>query len=254
MRFFTFVFISMLTASFAFAGEKKDLKPFEYEEANVPFYSPKARAGAPRGADGWNKMQKPLDVAESMKHFVVPAGFEVQLFAAEPNIAKPIAMTWDHRGRLWVAETLDYPNEMKPRGQGSDRIKICEDTNGDGKADKFTIFADKLSIPTSLVFANGGLIIHQAPDTLFMKDTDGDDKADEVKVLFSGWGTGDTHAGPSNLLYGFDNWIYGIVGYSAFRGTVGGEEVKFGSGFYRFRPDGSKLEFLRSTSNNSWGQ
>ena len=111
-------------------------------------------------------------------------------------------MAWDHRGRLWIAETIDYPNNLQPPGEGHDRIKICEDTDGDGKADKFTVFADKLSIPTSLAFANGGLIVHQAPDTLFLKDTDGDDKADVRKVLFTGWGTDDTHAGPSNLRYG----------------------------------------------------
>ena len=97
------------------------------------------------------------------------------------------------------------------------------------------------------------MIVLQAPDTLFLKDTDGDGRADVRKVLFTGWGTGDTHAGPSNLRWGLDNWIWGIVGYSAFRGTVGGETHAFGQGFYRFKPDGSKLEFLRSTSNNSWG-
>ena len=146
-----------------------------------------------------------------------------RLFAAEPEIAKPICMAWDHRGRLWIAESVDYPNTKQPPGQGRDRIKICEDTDGDGRADKFTVFAEGLSIPTSLLFANGGVIVLQAPDTLFLKDTDGDDKADVRKVLFTGWGTGDTHAGPSNLRWGLDNWIWGIVGYSGFRGTVGGE-------------------------------
>ena len=73
------------------------------------------------------------------------------------------------------------------------------------------------------------------------------------KVLFTGWATNDTHAGPSNLLYGLDNWLYGIVGYAGFEGTVGGEKHSFRQGFYRFRPDGSKLEFLRSTNNNTWG-
>ena len=128
-------------------------------------------------------------------------------------------------------------------------------------ADKFTVFADKLSIPTSLTFANGGVIVHQAPHTLFLKDTDGDGKADVRKVLFTGWGTRDTHAGPSNLRYGFDNWIYGIVGYSGFDGTVGGERHRFRQGFYRFKLErttteavsATKLEFLRSTNNNSWG-
>src|SRR3546814_9532796 len=96
-------------------------------------------------------------------------------------------MAWDERGRLWVIETKDYPNTVieKP-GVGDDRIKICEDTDGDGRADKFTIFADSLNIPTSLVFANGGLIVSQAPYFLFLKDTDGDDRADVRKILFDG--------------------------------------------------------------------
>src|SRR5262249_41191942 len=149
--------------------------------------------------------------------------------------------------------TVDYPNNLQPPGRGHDRIRVLEDTDGDGKADKFTVFADGLSIPTSMVFAGGGLIVHQIPETVLLKDIDGHDRADSRTVLFTGWGTGDTHAGPSNLRYGFDNWVYGIVGYSGFRGTVGGEALRFSQGFYRFRPDGSKLEFLRSTSNNSWG-
>ena len=130
--------------------------------------------------------------------------------------------------------------------------------------DKFTTFADKLSIPTSLLCVHGGLIVHQAPHTLFLKDTDGDGKADVRQVLFTGWGTGDTHAGPSNLRYGLDNWIYGMCGYSGFSGTVGRRDsVKFGQGLAsasrRRRRTAStsckvtKLEFLRSTNNNSWG-
>ena len=186
-----------------------------------------------------NRMQLPLDPAESAKHLAFPAGFEARLFAAEPDIFKPITMTWDHLGRLWVAETFDYPNEMQPKGQGNDRITICEDTDHDGVADKFTVFADKLSIPTSLLCVNGGVIVTQAPDILFLKDTDGDDKCDERQVLSHGWGTRDTHAGPSNLRYGFDNWIYGCVGYSGFDGEVGGRPVVCcGSCGVAFFPEG----------------
>src|SRR4051794_17674504 len=198
-------------------------------------------------------MQKPLPPGESQKHLAMPQGFEADLFVAEPQVAKPITMTWDHLGRLYVAETVDYPNEMQPKGHGRDRISIVEDTDGDGKADKSTLFADNLSIPTSLCFVNGGLVVSQAPDMLFLKDTDGDGKADERKVLFTGFSTRDTHAGPSNLRYGLDNWVYAIIGYSGFTGEVGGEQHNFRQGFFRFKPDGSKLEFLRSTNNNSWG-
>jgi putative membrane-bound dehydrogenase-like protein len=235
----------------AMTAPRTDVKPFEFAPARVPFYPAGEKWGTT--SEPLNKMQKPLEPAESLKHYVMPQGFHLELFAAEPEIGKPLAMNWDERGRLWLAETVDYPNEMQPPGKGRDRIRICEDTNGDGKADKFTIFAEKLSIPTSLLCVQGGLIVHQAPDTLFLKDTDGDDVADERRVLFTGWGTGDTHAGPSNLQYGFDNWIYGMVGYSGFNGTIGGEQHSFRQGFYRFRPDGSKLEFLRNTNNNSWG-
>ncbi len=183
----------------------------------------------------------------------VPEGFSAELFAAEPQIGKPLCMAWDVRGRLWLAETIDYPNEIQPQGDGRDRIRICEDTDGDGRADKFTVFAEKLSIPTSLTFARGGVIVQQAPQTLFLEDTNGDDVADERRVLFEGWSTRDTHAGPSNLQYGLDNWIWGMVGYSGFDGDVGGEHFKFNQGFYRFKPDASKFEFLRSSNNNTWG-
>ena len=230
----------------------KNLKPFDYVEADVPFYPANKQWG--KMGDNIRKMQKPLEPKEAQKHYIVPEGFELKLFASEPDLeGKPIAMNWDERGRLWVALTVDYPNELQPQGQGRDKIVICEDTNGDNVADKFTTFADKLSIPTSLIFANGGVIVHQAPDTLFLKDINGDDKADERKVLFTGWSTGDTHAGPSNLNYGLDNWIYGMVGYSGFAGIVGDEKQSFRTGFYRMKSDGSKIEFLRNTNNNSWG-
>jgi putative membrane-bound dehydrogenase-like protein len=231
---------------------RKDAKPFEYVDANVPFYPPSPRWGVT--ADPLKKMQKPLSPEESMKHYVHPTDFEMKLFVDETHLGgKPICMNWDERGRLWVALTVDYPNNMQPEGKGNDKIVICEDTDGDGVADKFTVFADKLSLPTSMCFSNGGVIVTQPPHTLFLKSSKGDDKADIRKILFTGWGIGDTHAGPSNLRYGFDNWIYGICGYSGFNGDVGGVRHRFGQGFYRFKPDGSQLEFLRSTNNNSWG-
>ena len=224
------------------------LKPFEYVKEKIAFYPPPGTQGT------WDQMQLPLSPAESAKHLVLPEGFEAKLFVSEPELGgKPICMNWDDRGRLWVAETVDYPNELQREGEGRDRIRICEDTDGDGRADKFTIFAEKLSIPTSLMFANGGVVVHQAPHTLFLKDTDGDDKADERRVLITGWGTSDTHAGPSNLRWGLDNRIWGCVGYSGFKGKVEGKKFQFNQGFYRFRPDGSQFEFLCSTSNNTWG-
>lgn len=215
------------------------------EEANIPNYE--RRDPKPR-------YQDPLTPEQSAKLIQVPPGFDLELFAAEPDIVNPIAMAWDERGRLWVIETVDYPNTVRDEeGVGDDRIKICEDTDGDGKADKFTVFAENLNIPTSLVFANGGVIVSQAPVFLFLKDTDGDDKADVREVLIEGWGTFDTHAGPSNLKYGFDNHIWGVVGYSGFKGKIAGKTLDFDQGVYRFAPDASAFEFMTGTSNNTWG-
>ena len=216
-----------------------------YEAAVIPNYE--KRNPAP-------KFQHAFTPEQSMKLMQVPVDFEVKLFAAEPDITNPVAMAWDEKGRLWVIETVDYPNTIsKDDGIGDDRIKICEDTDGDGKADKFTVFADNLNIPTSIVFINGGIIISQAPHFVFLKDTNGDDKADIRQNIISGWGKRDTHAGPSNLKYGFDNKIWGVLGYSGFDGTVGSKAMKFSQGVYRFTPDGKNLEYLASTSNNTWG-
>ncbi len=200
------------------------------------------------------KVQVGLTPQQSMSLIQVPVGFELQLFAAEPDVVNPIYMNWDERGRLWVIETVDYPNEIKNDDIGDDRIKILEDTNGDGKADKFTIFADKLNIPTSFVFANGGIIVSMAPSFLFLKDTDGDDKADVKETHITGWGKTDTHAQASNLRYGFDNTIWGVVGYSGFyNGKKGKDSVAFGNGVYQFTPDGKTLEQISTTTNNTWG-
>ncbi len=235
--------------------KRSDVKPFEYVDApgKIPHYP----AGKKWGVLGQSltKMQRPLPAEESVKHFSTPVGFKVELFAADPDIKKPVCMAWDHRGRLWIGETIDYPNQLQPAGQGRDRIKICEDTNGDGRADKFTIFADKLSIPTAIAFWRGGAIVQNGTETLYLKDTDGDDRADQRDVLFSGWAMGDTHGGVSNFQYGLDNHIWAMQGYNNSQPVVKGKPhpYSFRMGFFRFEPDGSKLEFLRSTNNNTWG-
>ena len=200
------------------------------------------------------KYQEPLSPQDSMRYTQVPADFDLQLFAAEPDIVKPMYLAWDERGRAWVVESRDYPHGLVSEGQpGQDTIKICEDTDGDGRADKFTVFAEGLNLATSLVFVNGGILVSEARHMLFLKDTNGDDRADIREAILPGWGVGDSHATQNNLSRGFDNWLYGIVGYSNFRGTVGGKDLQFGQGVFRFKPDGSTLEFLHQFNNNSWG-
>ncbi len=225
---------------------RQEIPKLVYEERDsIPNYEKR---------DPKPQYQQQLSPEESAKLIQVPKGFELSLFASEPDIINPIAMDWDEKGRLWVIETVDYPNTVRTEdGVGDDRIKICEDTDGDGKADKFTIFIDNLNIPTSMVFANGGVIVSQAPHFLFLKDTDGDDKADIRETLITGWGTFDTHAGPSNLKYGIDNKIWGVLGYSGFEGMIANEPFRFRQGVYRFAPDASSFEYLTRTSNNTWG-
>lgn len=219
--------------------------PLIYTDAIIPNYEKR---------DPLPQLQTPLSAKASQQLMQIPPGFELTLFAEEPDIINPISMAWDEKGRLWVIETVDYPNTIRTEnGIGDDRIKILEDTDGDGRADKFTIFADQLNIPTSLVFANGGVIVAQAPHFVFLRDTDGDDVADERQNLISGWGKFDTHAGPSNLTYGHDNMIWGAVGYSGFEGQIDGQDFKFGQGFYRFQSNGKNFEFLTRSSNNTWG-
>lgn len=240
---------------------RKDVKPFEYVDSVIPFYPPAKQWGTI--AEPVKKLQKPLSAAESIKHFITPVGFAVELFAAEPEIGKPLAMNWDERGRLWLCETLDYPNELQEPTKGRDRIRICVDTNGDGAADKFTIFAEGLSIPTAIAFYRGGAIVQDGTQTVYLKDTDGDDKADIRKVIITGWALGDTHGGVSNFQYGLDNWYYAMQGYNNSKpvfddGKKTGES--FRQGFFRFRLEGENdqaavkdVEFLRSTNNNTWG-
>ncbi|RRQ48138.1 dehydrogenase [Maribacter algicola] len=223
-----------------------DIPTLKYEDReNIPNYE--KRDPAP-------KYQLPLSPEESQKFIQVPAGFEVELFASEPDIINPIAMNWDEKGRLWVIETVDYPNTVRNDDSiGDDKVKILEDTDGDGKADKVTVFADKLNIPTSFAFYDGGIVVSQAPEFIFLKDTNGDDKADVRETLIEGWGTFDTHAGPSNLQYGIDNQLYGVVGYSGFEGKIFGQDFKFNQNVYRFNPKKSTFEVLTNTSNNTWG-
>jgi len=238
----------------------KDVKPFEYVEANVPYYPPGKNWGIQEG--GKRMMQLPLSPEESMKHISVPVGMEVKLFASEPMIGgKPICMNWDEAGRLWICETMDYPNELQRAG-GRDRIRILEDTDGDGKADKHHVFAEGLSIPSTLTFYRGGAIVQNGRETIYLKDTDGDGKADLRKVLVTGWGMGDTHGGVSNFQYGLDNWYYAMQGYNQSQPvlTKGKEVQSFRQGFFRFKVAGegdktevTELEFLRSTNNNTWG-
>ena len=113
-----------------------------------------------------------LSPEEAVEKMTVPDGFSVEIVACEPHIVNPVAMTFDERGRAWITESLEYPRRSP--GKGRDRVKILEDTDNDGRMDKFTVFADGLNIPSGIAVGWGGVWVANSPDILFMQDTDGD--------------------------------------------------------------------------------
>lgn len=136
-----------------------------------------------------------LDGDESIKRMTVAKGLKVNLFVSEkefPEFVNPVQMAFDPQGRLWVAVWQTYPH-WKPKEEMNDKLLILEDTNGDGKADKCTTFADGLHNPTGFEFYNGGVLIAQAPDLVYLKDTNNDGKADVRQRVISGLDSADTH-------------------------------------------------------------
>ncbi len=154
---------------------------------------------------------EPRDPQTAAKMMTVPEGFSVEVVAAEPDIVNPVAMAIDERGRFWITESLEYPR--REPGVGKDRVKILEDTDGDGKADKFSVFLDGLNIPSGVAVGHGGVWIANSPDILFVPDADRDGKPDgPAQVVVTGFGRTDTHELPNSLTWGPDGWLYGLNG------------------------------------------
>ncbi len=203
-------------------------------------------------------MSAALSPEEAQKMFRVPEGFEVRLFAAEPDVINPVSMAWDDRGRLWVVELYDYPYTTKEGAKNRDRVKVLEDTDGDGRADKVTVFADGLNLATAVQIGNGGVYVGAAPDLWFMKDTNGDDVADEKKVILTGFGLEDRHELLNNLTWGPDGWMYfthGVFTSSKVTDPDHPERppVKFNAGVLRFNPSDKRLELFGDGISNQWG-
>ena len=195
-----------------------------------------------------------LSPQEAMAKMKLAPGFKVELAAAEPDVVNPTAMTFDDRGRIWVCESLEYPRRNP--GPGKDRVKILEDKDGDGRYETVKIFADGLNIPCGVVHGNGGVYVTNAPDVLFFKDTDGDDKADTKEVLFTGFGRDDTHELPNNLMWGPDGWLYGMNGvFNPARVTspADGKTYEFTCAIWRYHPHTRKFELFAEGTSNPWG-
>ncbi len=224
---------------------------------------PNSAAGQPGG----------FTPTQAVERMTVPNGFHVEVFASEPEIRQPVAACFDERGRVWVMEYLQYPvpaglkpvsvdvylrteydrvPEPPPKGpRGADRIKILEDTDGDGKADKVTTFVEGLNLASAIAVGHGGVFVGQAPYLLFYPDRDHDDKPDgDPEVLLSGFGLQDAHATVNSLMWGPDGWLYGAQG-STVTARIRGTE--FQQGIWRYHPITKEFELFAEGGGNTWG-
>jgi len=193
---------------------------------------------------------EPYEPAEALKRMTVPEGFSVELVACEPDLVNPIAMTFDDRGRIWVTESVEYPR--KEAGPGRDRVKVLEDTKGNGRFDKVTTFAEGLNIPTGVAVGHGGVWVLNAPDLLFLKEKDGKEISREV--VLTGFGRTDTHELPNSLTWGPDGWLYGLNGvFNHSRIVSKGRVFDFTCAMWRVHPTTHEFQLFCQGTSNPWG-
>lgn len=192
---------------------------------------------------------------EEKAGFKLPPGFEIQLYASEPDIGKPINFAFDNKGRMWVSQSFEYPFAAAP-GKGKDRISILEDTDGDGKADTFTHFDDTLNIPIGILPVNDGAVAFSIPNIIHYTDADGNGKPESQQKLFGPFEYKDTHGMVNNFADGYDGWIYGCHGFTNRSNVAGadGDTVRLVSGnTIRFKKDGSRIEHHTHGRINPFG-
>ena len=210
---------------------------------------------------------------EAVEKMTLADGLQAKLFACEPEIRQPILVKCDDRGRLWVIQYLQYPNpaglkrvkvdrfsrtvydrvpEPPPRGpKGADRITICEDADGDGRADSFKDFVTGLNLCTGLEFGDGGVYVLQAPYLLFYADRDGDDRPDgDPTVLLEGFGLEDAQSLANHLTFGPDGWLYGLNGSTT---TCRIRGLEFQQGVWRYHPRTKAFELFCEGGGNCFG-
>lgn len=193
-----------------------------------------------------------LSPTEEAAGFRLSPGYEVRLFAAEPEIAKPMNLAFDSRGRMWVTDSFEYPYPAKEEDAARDCVRILEDTDGDGRADKATIFADGLNIPIGVLPYGEGCLCFSIPNIYYLRDTDNDGVCDRRDVVLGPFDTTrDTHGMINSMRMGADGWVYANHGFNNQSKVAGkdGHQIEMQSGnTFRFRPDGSRVEQV------TWGQ
>lgn len=210
--------------------------------------------------------------ADTVAQFKMQPGFKVSVLATEPLINKPIAMQWDERGRLWVAETPEYPNGRRPLNAEAwkeggvlapgnydrparDKISVLVSSKQDGVFDQKVIFHEGLELITGFCIYKDGVIVVAQKNILWLRDTDGDGKADKEEILFGGFTPGDTHFVANHFIVAPDGWIYASNGGGgvATHAKTGEAMARLTSGTFRFKPDGSAIEQVASQGGNSFG-
>jgi putative heme-binding domain-containing protein len=198
-----------------------------------------------------------LKPEEEQKKFKLPEGFEINLVAAEPDIQKPLNMQFDEKGRIWLTCSVEYPYAAPLDKPGRDSIRVLEDTDGDGRFEKVTVFADGLNIPMGIYPWKGGCIAYSIPNIWHFEDADGDGKSDKRTVLYGPFDhTRDTHGMCNAFRRGFDGWVYACHGFNNDSHVKGkdGHEIHMNSGnTFRFKLDGSRIEHFTHGQVNPFG-
>ncbi len=247
--------VSGLT-SMGIASDDSPKPPKEPKEAN------RANYRYPDGVKNTEEPEaEPINATKALNGMTLPDGFDISLFASEPAVAQPVAMTLDDRGRLWVAECYTYEGSGGPWDSPvNDRILILEDSDHDGKFDKRTVFWDGAKNLTSIEVGFGGVWACSTPELIFIPDRDGDDVPDgKPKVLLNGWNDGGIgHCVFNGLEWGPDGWLYGTQGIQGTSrvgkpGTSKEERVPFKGGVWRYHPTKEIFEIVCRGTTNPWG-
>jgi putative membrane-bound dehydrogenase-like protein len=226
-----------------------------------PMSGPVDYSGTRQLYDVPTNFKEPVNILppeEAVKQFTVAKGYEINLFASEvdfPDLENPVNFTFDAKGRLWVATMPSYP-QYQPPHKPNDKLLIFEDTDGDGKADKQIVFADGLHLPTGFEVGDKGAYVAQEPNLVHLIDNDGDDKADERKIVLGGFDSGDSHHAIGAFVWGPGGGVYmheGTFHITQVETPYGPTRNGHGA-VYRFDPTRQKLEtFVSYNFANPWG-